>query len=61
MQPQTPKTVDIRRLKKWAAENLGLKSGLRGVLRLENDHLSVEEFLAKSTTWLNLARLEDNQ
>jgi len=51
--------IDISDLKLWAAQTLSSTSPLRGVLLLEQERLSVENFLAKMDTWLKLVELED--
>ena len=50
--------VDIHRVKLWAKVNLSEISHLREILLLEEDHLSVYEFLAKMDIWLKLVELE---
>jgi len=52
--------VDIHRVKLWAKSNLPTISHLRGILLLEKDHLSVDEFLAKMDLWLKLIELESH-
>ncbi len=53
------KPLEIKRLKDWSISTLPLNSTLRNVLLQEEDELSVEEFLIKSTTWMRIALLED--
>ncbi len=48
--------LSIKRLKKFAAENLSPSSPLRDVLLSEKDWLSPSEFLAKAEVWLALLR-----
>ena len=50
--------VDIHRVKLWAKSNLPTISHLRGILLLEEDLLSVDEFLAKMDIWIKLIELE---
>ena len=50
--------VDIHGIKLWAKANLPVLSHLRGILLLEKDHLTVDEFLAKMDIWLKLIVLE---
>ena len=50
--------LDIRPLKKFAAEKLRVGSVLREVLLAEEDKLPVEEFLAKQDVWLHLLNIE---
>jgi hypothetical protein len=52
--------VDIRALKLWAKANLPAISRLRGILLLEGDLLTVDEFLAKMDIWLKLFDMEGN-
>ena len=54
----TPRYVDIQRLKKWVARYLRKDSKLRELILLENDQLTVEEFIFKMMVWDRLARLE---
>jgi len=56
-----PPKIGIVALKKWARAILPLSSPLRAVLLLENDTMSVQEFLVKCSTWTTLARLEDQK
>lgn len=51
--------VDIHRIKLWAKANLPAISHLRGILLLEGDLLTVDEFLAKMDIWLKLIDLEE--
>ena len=51
--------VDVHGMKLWATANLPKNSLLRGVLLLEKDVLTVDEFLAKMDIWLKLIELED--
>jgi hypothetical protein len=50
--------VDIIGIKLWAKANLPATSHLRGILHLEGDLLTVDEFLAKMDIWLKLIELE---
>ena len=50
--------VDIHGMKLWATANLLKTSHLRGILLLEKDILTVDEFLAKMEIWLKLIELE---
>ena len=54
------KQVDIRRTKLWAKANLPATSNLRGILLLEGDLLTVDEFLVKMDIWLKLFDMEGN-
>lgn len=56
---QMNQRIDTRRLKKWALSSLSLGSSLRAVLIQEPDEMDFEEFLAKSSTWMKLAEIED--
>jgi hypothetical protein len=51
-------SLDIRSLKRWAAESLPRSSQLRGLLVLEDDVLSVDDYLARISVWLRLLGLE---
>jgi len=51
--------VNISRLKKWAYSGLRPDSNLRSILLVEPEVMTVGEFLAKSSTWLKIARLEE--
>jgi hypothetical protein len=50
--------IDIRRLKRFAAENLPGNSRLRAVLLSERDHLPAVDFLAKMDVWMRLLNIE---
>jgi len=50
--------VNIASLKVWAMKNLSSSSKLRAILHLEPDLLSVDQFLAKMSTWLIIVELE---
>ena len=50
------RSVDIRQLKKFASK-FPRDCPLREVLLLERDWLTVDEFLPKLETWLNLLRM----
>jgi len=50
--------VDIHGLKVWAKANLPEKSHLCGLLLLEEDLLTVDEFMAKMDLWLKIIELE---
>lgn len=52
--------VDIHGIKLWAKANLPAISHLRGILLLEGDLLTVDEFLAKMDIWLKLIDLEEH-
>ncbi len=52
--------VDIHGIKLWAKANLLAESHLRGILLLEKDILTGEEFLAKMDIWLKLFDMEGN-
>lgn len=54
------KQVDIHGMKLWATANLPATSHLHGILLLEKDILTVDEFLAKMDIWLKLLKLEDH-
>ena len=56
-----PKMVDIRGLKRWAANNLASDSKLRELIIRECDFLSVDEFVFKMMVWLGLAGIEDEE
>ena len=51
--------LNIEGLKEWAKDSLPQGSTLRKLLLMENDRLDNEEFLAKCSTWLKLASLEE--
>ena len=50
--------IDIRRLKRFAAENLPGNSRLRAVLLSERDQLPAGDFLAKMDVWMRLLNIE---
>jgi len=50
--------IDIRRLKRFAAENLPGNSRLRAVLLSERDQLPSVDFLAKMDVWMRLLNIE---
>jgi hypothetical protein len=50
--------IDIRRLKKFATENLSSPSQLRAVLLSERDQLPAVDFLAKMDIWIRLLNIE---
>ncbi len=50
--------VDIHGIKLWARANLLKISHLRGILLLEKDILTVDEFLAKMGVWMKLFNIE---
>jgi len=52
-------TVDLRRLKSFAAEALPLQSVLQGLLLEERDQIPTVEFLVKMDLWLKLLRRTD--
>jgi hypothetical protein len=52
--------VNISKLKKWAYSGLRPDSRLRSILLVEPEVMTVGEFLTKSSTWLKIAQLEDN-
>ena len=52
--------VDIHGIKLWAKANLPIISHLRGILLLEKEILTVDEFMAKMDIWLKLIELEDH-
>jgi len=54
----TQHTVDLRRLKSYAAEALPLRSPLREVLMAMEDQVSASEFVAHIKVWLVLLRRE---
>ena len=54
------KKLDIHGLKHWAEETLPRRSQIRGILLLERDFLTVEEFIAKMDIWLKLINMETN-
>jgi hypothetical protein len=51
--------VDIRPLKRFAAEKMARDSTLRRVLSAEPDSMSVREFLAKLETWLVILKEDE--
>jgi hypothetical protein len=51
--------VNISRLKRWAYSGLRPNSNLRSILLAETEVMTVWEFLAKSSTWLKIAQLEE--
>ena len=51
--------VNISRLKVWAYSGLRPDSNLRSILLVEPEVMTVGEFLARSSTWLKIARLEE--
>ena len=53
--------VDIRALKRWAANHLYRDSKLRELIIREDDYLSVDEFVYKMMVWLGLSRIEDKE
>ena len=53
-----PRSIDLKRLKVFAAEKLGHESALREILLLERDEVPPDEFLAKLPAWLVLLRRE---
>lgn len=55
------KTVDISKLKAWAAKNLPISSNVRNLILSEKNELSSEEFLAKMEDWLKLFDVESLQ
>ena len=57
--PHVAGTVNILRLKKFAAENLPPQSALRDLLLQEKDQIPAAEFLAKLQVWLTLLRRKD--
>ena len=50
--------VNIHGIKLWGKANLPVNSHLRGILLLEGDLLTVDEFLVKMDIWLKLIELE---
>jgi hypothetical protein len=50
--------VNIHGIKLWVKANLPKTSYLRGILLLEGDLLTIDEFLAKMDIWLKLFELE---
>ncbi len=54
------KQVDIHEIKLWVNGNLPTTSYLRGILLLEGDLLTIDEFLAKMDIWLKLIKLESH-
>jgi len=50
--------IDIRRLKRFAVENLPSYSRLRIVLLSERDQLPAVDFLAKMDVWIKLLNIE---
>ena len=56
-----PRMVDIRKLKRWVANNLASDSKLPELIIREDDFLSVDEFVFKMMVWLGLARIEDKE
>ncbi len=50
--------IDIRRLKRYAVENLPNYSRLRIVLLSERDQLTAMDFLAKMDVWMMLLNIE---
>ena len=53
--------VNISRLKIWAYSGLRHDSGLRSILLAEPEDMTAGEFLAKSSTWLKTAQLEEHR
>jgi hypothetical protein len=52
------KRIDIRTLKGFAVRRLPRGSALRELLLIENDRLTVTEFLDKLDVWLKLLKME---
>ncbi len=52
------RTVNISRLKRFAAESLPGNCRLRDVLLSERDQLTARDFLAKMDTWIRLLNVE---
>ncbi len=50
--------IDIRRLKRFAVENLPGNSRLRAVLLSARDQLPAVDFLAKMDVWMRLLNIE---
>ncbi len=53
--------VNISRLKMGAYSCLKSDSRLRSILLVEPEIMTVGEFLAKSSTWLKIAQLEEHR
>jgi hypothetical protein len=53
--------VNISRLKIWAYSGLRHDSRLRSILLAEPEDMTAGEFLAKSSTWLKIAQLEEHR
>jgi hypothetical protein len=51
-------SIDFRRVKKFAAEDLPLGSSLREILLAENDEMDATTYLARIPVFLHLMRLE---
>ena len=60
-QRATDRMVNISRLKIWAYSGLGPDSRLRSILLVEPEVMTVAEFLAKCSTWLKIAQLEEHR
>ena len=56
---QSQTKLDIKKLKEWAKKTLPSSSTLREGLLHEDDELAVDVYLAKCSTWMALARLEN--
>ena len=57
----TGRWVNISRLKIWAYSGLRHDSRLRSILLAEPEDMTAGEFLAKSSTWLKIAQLEEHR
>jgi hypothetical protein len=58
VQDEPAALVSIRRIKMWAATNLGTNSALRGVLEREEETVRAGEFVVKMGVWLQLLEVE---
>jgi hypothetical protein len=53
--------VIIRRIKMWAATNLGAGSTLRRVLEREEESIGAGDFVGKLGVWLQLLEVEEGE
>jgi len=59
--PLGTKTVNITRLKRFAAEKLPRHSALSDILITEKDEIPLADFLSKLQIWLALLRRRDEK
>lgn len=57
--PDSDGQLEIKRLTEWVKTNLALSSPFRALQLQEDDALGIDDYLAKCSTWMALARLED--